>query len=240
MQKQCQKQTPLEPLRLQGRLLGLRGQLPAREYAIIQMPGNNLASPAVYEVKALFKDERKEALHGRAESAQCHGALRHRCLSPGPVPDTQNIQDAEDVYQDVFLRLLGQDAEDWDTEHLRSWLLRCTVNGCNDLYRFRLRRPVLALAEVPETAQPLAEGAAELWEMVAALPEKLRIPIHLHYAEGYSTEEIAGLLDIPAATVRTRLHRGRKQLHNLLGGDEHAEKSISELNGTDPAPRRAE
>ena len=40
---------------------------------------------------------------------------------------TQNIQDAEDVYQDVFLRLLGQDAEDWDTEHLRSWLLRCAA-----------------------------------------------------------------------------------------------------------------
>lgn len=109
----------------------------------------------------------------------------------------QSVQDAEDVYQDVFLRLLGQEASAWDGEHLRAWLLRCTVNRCHDLHRFRLRRPVLALADLPETAAEADSGAAELWDAVAHLPEKLRVPIHLYYAEGYSTEEIAGLLDIP-------------------------------------------
>ena len=104
------------------------------------------------------------------------------------------VQDAEDVYQDVFLRLLGQEASAWDGEHLRAWLLRCTVNRCHDLHRFRLRRPVLALADLPETAAEADSGAAELWDAVAHLPEKLRVPIHLYYAEGYSTEEIAGLL----------------------------------------------
>ena len=151
----------------------------------------------------------------------------------------QSIQDAEDVYQDVFLRLLDQDTSDWDEEHLRAWLLRCTVNRCCDLHRFRLRRPVLALADLPDMAEP-DSGTAELWDAVARLPEKLRIPIHLYYAEGYSTEEIAGLLDIPAATVRTRLRRARNRLRDTLEGDDHEEERLSEYDGAYPAPRRAE
>ena len=100
--------------------------------------------------------------------------------------------------------------------------------------------PVLALADLPETAAEADSGAAELWDAVAHLPEKLRVPIHLYYAEGYSTEEIAGLLDIPAATVRTRLRRARKRLKDLLGGDDHEEERLSEFDGAYPAPRRAE
>ena len=152
----------------------------------------------------------------------------------------QSVQDAEDVYQEVFLRLLDQNAASWDEEHLRAWLLWCTVNRCNDLHRFRLRRPVLALADLPEMEAEVDSGAAELWDAVARLPEKLRIPIHLYYAEGYSTEEIAGLLDIPAATVRTRLRRARKRLKDMLEGDDHEEERLSEYDGAYPAPRRAE
>ena len=129
----------------------------------------------------------------------------------------QNIADAEDVYQDVFLRLLQQTA-DWDDEHMKAWLIRATLNRCADLHRFRLRRPVLALEDVPELARPADDREGELWDAVAQLPEKLRTAVHLHYAEGYSTEEIAALLGVPAATVRTRLHRARRQLKDLLGG----------------------
>ena len=148
-----------------------------------------------------------------------HGAAVYRLA----LCRMQSVQDAEDVYQDVFLRLLGQEASAWDGEHLRAWLLRCTVNRCHDLHRFRLRRPVLALADLPETAAEADSGAADLY-----------------YAEGYSTEEIAGLLDIPAATVRTRLRRARKRLKDLLGGDDHEEERLSEFDGAYPAPRRAE
>ena len=129
----------------------------------------------------------------------------------------QNIADAEDVYQDVFLRLLQQTA-DWDDEHLKAWLIRATLNRCADLHRFRLRRPVLALEEIPDMAASGDPKDAELWDAVARLPEKLRTAVHLHYAEGYSTEEIAALLGVPAATVRTWLHRARRQLKDLLGG----------------------
>ena len=129
----------------------------------------------------------------------------------------QNTADAEDVYQDVFLRLLQQTA-DWDDEHMKAWLIRATLNRCADLHRFRLRRPVLALEDIPELARTVDDRAAELWDAVARLPEKLRTAVHLHYAEGYATEEIAALMGVPPATVRTRLHRARLKLKDLLGG----------------------
>ena len=145
---------------------------------------------------------------------EAHGAAVYRLA----LCRMQNPADAEDVYQDVFLQLLDQPDRDWDSEHMKAWLLRTTVNRCADLHRFRLRRPVLALEDIPELARPGDDRAEELWDAVARLPEKLRTAVHLHYAEGYSTEEIAALLEVPAATVRTRLHRARHQLKDLLGG----------------------
>ena len=144
---------------------------------------------------------------------EAHGAAVYRLA----LCRMQNPADAEDVYQDVFLRLLQQTA-DWDDKHMKAWLIRATLNRCADLHRFRLRRPVLALEDIPELARPGDDRAEELWDAVARLPEKLRTAVHLHYAEGYSTEEIAALLGVPAATVRTRLHRARHQLKDLLGG----------------------
>ena len=136
----------------------------------------------------------------------------------------QNLQDAEDVYQDVFLRLLEQEAEYWDAERTKAWLIRTALNRCADRHRFRLRRPILPLEKVPGYAaavdSALADdlSAAELWAAVAHLPEKLRTVVHLHYGEGYSTEELAAMLGVPAATVRTRLYRARERLKKLLGG----------------------
>ena len=130
----------------------------------------------------------------------------------------QNTADAEDVYQDVFLSLLRQSEQNWEEGHLKAWLIRTTLNRCADLHRFRLRRPALSLEEVREVAGAVEEPRAEVWEAVARLPEKLRIPVHLHYGEGYSTEEIAAMTGVPAATVRTRLHRARERLKDLLGG----------------------
>jgi len=144
----------------------------------------------------------------------------------------QSREDAEDVYQDVFLRLLSQGGWDWDEEHLKAWLIRATLNRCADLHRFRLRRPVLALEELPELAEAdRTAEASELWEAVARLPEKLRTAVHLYYAEGCRAEEIARLTGVPAATVRTRLRRARIKLRDLLGGMDDEREQIPDLDG---------
>ena len=61
------------------------------------------------------------------------------------------------------------------------------------------------------------------------LPEKLRITVHLYYAEGYRTEEIGMLMGVPAATVRTRLRRARSKLRDLLGGAEDGKEPLPKL-----------
>ena len=128
--------------------------------------------------------------------------------------------DAEDVYQEVFLRLLRDTTDFRDDEHLKAWLLRVTVNCCNDLCRSAWFRRTAPLEAAPDAAAPAQDGNDELWQAVRALPDDLRIVVWLHYVEGYGTDEIAPLVGCRPATVRTRLHRARKKLRLELEGND--------------------
>ena len=80
----------------------------------------------------------------------------------------------------------------------------------------------------PGDAQPLRE----LWQAVHALPDDLRTVVWLHYVEGYRTDEIAGLVGCRPATVRTRLHRARKQLKlDLEGSDDEEYERAPQIAG---------
>ena len=125
--------------------------------------------------------------------------------------------DAEDVVQDVFLRVLAKRPRFRDGEHEKAWLLRATLNRASDLRRGRrddapLEDAVSAAAEAPDYG-PLLSA-------VRSLPEAYSAVIHLYYYEGYSIKEIAGLLALPVPTVGTRLARGRKRLRELLKEEE--------------------
>ena len=135
---------------------------------------------------------------------------------------TGSKEDAEDVYQDVFLRLAQSATEFSSQEHLKAWLLRVAVNRCHYVARLRSRRPAVPLDSMPfepSDAGPLSpDEVRALWEAVGELPESMRVVIHLYYQEGYSGKEIAGLLGLEPSTVRTRLQRARAQLKISLGG----------------------
>ena len=130
--------------------------------------------------------------------------------------------DAEDVYQDVFLRLFQDETCFTDDAHLRAWLIRVTLNDCRDLRRSAWFRHIAPLEDAAGQAVPTQEDYADLWQTVAALPADLGTVVCLHYAEGYTTDEIAALLGCRPATVRTRLHRARKKLKLDLEGYHHA------------------
>ena len=153
---------------------------------------------------------------------------------------TGSKEDAEDVYQDVFLRLAQSATEFSSQEHLKAWLLRVAVNRCHDVARLRSRRPAVPLDSMPfepSDAGPLSpDEVRALWEAVGELPESMRVVIHLYYQEGYSGKEIAGLLGLEPSTVRTRLQRARAQLKISLGGVDYDQ---SEPVQSDDGPRGA-
>lgn len=121
--------------------------------------------------------------------------------------------DAEDVVQEVFLRLLTTQPVFRDAEHEKAWLIRTTLHRASDLRKAAASRN-LPLEEAAQAAVP--EQSGELLWAVRALPEKYSAVIHLHYYEGYSMKEIGTLLGLPAATVGSRLARGRERLRQML------------------------
>ncbi len=129
----------------------------------------------------------------------------------------RQTQDAEDVVQDVFLKLYTTRREFAGEEHLKHWLLRVTVNRCRTLLAcpWRTRRAD-AVPDAPDPAQALDAGQRALYEAVRALPPGQRVALYLYYFEGYSTAEIAQLLHLRQTAVTTRLHRARTRLRALL------------------------
>ena len=128
------------------------------------------------------------------------------------VHNTPNQSDAEDVTQDVFLRLLQCGKHFKDAEHMKAWLIRVTINLCRNRYR-AAKREVL-LEDIPQEA-PQAEDGSVL-EAVKRLPESERNAIYLHYYEGYTAAEIADILHSRTNTVLSWLRRGREKLRGTL------------------------
>lgn len=131
----------------------------------------------------------------------------------------KNASDAEDVTQDVLLKLYQTDRDFESEEHLRNWLIRVTSNECKNLFRsFWWKR--VSLGETAEQengsgehfSPPDTDEAGDLLSAVMRLPAKYRVVLYLYYYEGYDTRDIAGLLELPPGTVRTRLSRGREKL----------------------------
>ncbi|MDY3859998.1 MAG: sigma-70 family RNA polymerase sigma factor [Candidatus Limivicinus sp.] len=127
----------------------------------------------------------------------------------------KSASDADDVTQNVLLRLLKNGKPFASGEHARYWLVRVTVNECRRALRSPWRR-VGDIGEYAESLQFETPEHSELFYAVMELPEKYRTAIYLHYYEGYSTKEIAEIIGVPAATVRTRLRRAREQLKTGL------------------------
>lgn len=137
--------------------------------------------------------------------------VAHRCMG--------NVQDAEDVFQTVFMKLLKSKKQIANEEHLKAWLIRVTINCCYD--EMRKRRPTSVLCEasaVTEDEEPHLSKTSLEKAIDALAPPIRRTVIHLYYYEGYSTEEIAEVTGEKPSTVRSHLHRARNALRISLEG----------------------
>ncbi len=129
----------------------------------------------------------------------------------------KSTQDAEDICQTVFIKLLTGGYHFDSPSHEKAWVIRTTINACKDELR-AFRRKSVGLDAASTTPAPEAPDNTVL-EAVQSLPRKYREAIYLHYFEGYSIRETAGLLNRSESAVTAHLDRGRKKLRSILGGD---------------------
>ena len=126
--------------------------------------------------------------------------------------------DADDVTQEVLIKLYRTDKDFGSDSYIRNWLIRVTINQCKMIFR----APWNNHSDIEEYMGSLYfedEDYRELFEAVMSLDKKYRVPLILFYYEGYSTAEISEIMQIPENTVSTRLRRARAKLRKYLEED---------------------
>lgn len=133
----------------------------------------------------------------------------------------KNTADAEDVFQTVFLKYALYGNPFASPEHEKAWLIRVTANACKDVLRSFFRSRTVSLEELPEYAPEASPEHYAVMEAVWSLPRQYRDVIYLHFYEGYTAPEIAGILKRNPNTVYTHLHKAKEMLKETLGGAEN-------------------
>lgn len=162
--------------------------------------------------------EKEYIIAVRKYSAMVYRIAFHHCASR---------EDAEDIMQNVFVKLYRYENDFPEEEDCKRWLIRVTVNECHGLFRsfWRSRKQELEdyqweqiADETVSIEENLTSRCNELYRAVMGLPARYRISTYLYYYEDYSIREIADILQCKETTVQTRLMRARKMLRQRLEG----------------------
>lgn len=131
---------------------------------------------------------------------------------------TGNSFDADEIYQEVFLRYIRKRPVFKEEEHRKAWLIRVTINCCKKFWGSAWQRKTGPLKD--EIVFEASEDA-ELFQEILRLPPNYREVIHLFYYEEMSVEEISRTLNRKSSTVRTQLTRARAKLKQLIKEDSY-------------------
>lgn len=132
--------------------------------------------------------------------------------------ECKNREDAEDMVQNTFLKLL-QNKKAFDSEeHQKHWLIRVTINECRSLFASPWRQKTQSLDAMEYKIAGETPEQSDLFYAVMELPAKYRNVVYLYYFEEYSIREISEILKIKESTLQTRLMRARKCLKEKMKG----------------------
>ena len=137
-----------------------------------------------------------------------------------------DYSEAEDLYQDTWLKVLKNISKYDPQRAFEPWLTRICVNTYRNTLRHIARSPVLNFRDTQEqerlmhsVAAPEKKDYEPLYEAVRNLPEKLRLTVILFYFEDMDVQSAAEILKIPTGTVKSRLYKARSILKEVLGDE---------------------
>jgi len=140
---------------------------------------------------------------------------------------TGNTEAAGEAMQTIWLRAVQGLRKLDDPARFPAWLFTIAARTCADHVRGQVRQRTLdeKIGEMPPiNDEPTNDVSLDLATAIRSLPEDKRRILVLHYQEGHSVQEIARLMNIPAGTVKSRLHTLRNELRQILEGEETDEK----------------
>lgn len=130
-----------------------------------------------------------------------------------------NQTDVEDVFQEVFLKLLLHNTPFKNDAHEKAWIIRVTINTCKDLLKSFWRKKTVIVDALEYPFEKPVEN--ELMTVVLSLPPKYKDVIYLHYYEDLTVPQMAALLKLNENTVYSHLHRAKVLLKEKLEGMEY-------------------
>lgn len=153
------------------------------------------------------------------EFLEIYGDLVYRIA----LQNMRNKADAEDLTQDVYMKILQKMPSFDDVKSQRAWIIRVCINACKDRWRYMRIRRTIEIIEPYEISDEDPPDYGLIYE-VMKLPHKYRNVIYLFYYEDMSVNEISQIMNKKEATILTQLHRARKLLKGQLEeGEKHAE-----------------
>jgi len=179
-------------------------------------------------------DRASESPRERKERFERDALIFTSALYGAALRYTKNPQDAEDLVQDTYAKAFNSFHQFEPGTNLKAWLYRILTTTFINTYRKDQRRPQISDGEVEDwqifeaashtsdqgksaedvVLENLPDG--DVKEALASIPEDFRMVVYYADVEGYSYKEIAEIVGVPAGTVMSRLHRGRKLLREAL------------------------
>ena len=136
----------------------------------------------------------------------------------------QNPSTAEDIFQDVFIKVSKYLSSFHGKSSEKTWIIKITINTCKDYLKSAWRKKVVSIENFNDTIENASfdeniidsENASMVLNEILLLPTKYKDVLILYYYKDFSTVEISSVLNIPEATVRTRMKRAREMLKEKL------------------------
>lgn len=128
---------------------------------------------------------------------------------------SSNVENAEDIFQEVFMKYSQKMPKFENEEHEKAWFIRVTINLSKNMHNQAWNRKTVSLEDNIQFEEKEQE---DIFQIVSTLPQKYKTVVYLFYYEGYKIKEISKIMKTREGTIKTWLSRARESLKEKIEG----------------------